>query len=113
MTLSQFRHALLAAFNGRLPQARVVVTESRGVSLVCRAELTAAIFIAVYFHALTGKTSYALIRGDQRLSGYDNYRFWHRHPLGTTDQHVPCLPLTPDEAIAGLAEAAETLINAM
>ncbi|MCX6028462.1 MAG: hypothetical protein NT169_04050 [Chloroflexi bacterium] len=111
MTLAQFRQALLASLNRRLPQARVTVTESRGVSLTCRAEVSADIFISVYFNALTDKTSYALIQGDRRLAGCDNYRFWHRHPSGVTDQHIPCPPLTPDEASAELAAAVKPLMN--
>ena len=39
-------------------------------------------FVTVYFNALTGKTSYALIHHSQRVAGYDNYRFWHHHPPG-------------------------------
>ncbi len=111
MTLVQFRQALLTALSHHLPQARVIVTESRGISLVCKAELTAEVFISVYFNVLTDKTSYVLIQGNQRLIGRDNYRFWHRHPLGATDQHVPCLPPTPDEAIAELTEAVGKLTN--
>lgn len=111
MTLVQFRQALLTAISHHLPQARVIVTESRGVSLVCKAELGTDVFISVYFNALTGKTNYALIRGNQRLAGCDNYRFWHRHPLGATDQHVLCLPPTPDEAIVELAETVGELAN--
>ncbi len=111
MTLAQFRQVLLAALNRHLAQARVTVTESRGISLICKAELSADLFVSVYFNALTDKTSYALIRGSQRLTGCDNYRFWHRHPPGITDQHIPCLPLTPDEAIAELAATVRPLMN--
>jgi hypothetical protein len=40
----------------------------------------------VYFNALTGKTSYALIQKGRRIAGMDNYRYWHRHPAGAPDQ---------------------------
>ena len=59
---------------------------------------------AVYFNALTGKTSYALVRQGQRVAGYDNYRFWHYHPPGEVDIHQPCDEPTPEEAIVSLIE---------
>jgi hypothetical protein len=59
--------------------------------------------VAVYFNALTGKTSYALIHHGQRVAGYDNYKFWHYHPMGAVNQHVPCAEPTPEDAIAQLA----------
>ena len=58
---------------------------------------------------LTGKTSYALIHHGQRVAGYDNYKFWHYHPLGEMDRHVPCTEPTPGEAIAKLALASAKL----
>ena len=69
--------------------ARVQTSERRGVVLECRVELGAETFIAVYFNALTGKTSYALIHLGQRMAGFDNYQDWHRHPFGADDQHIP------------------------
>ncbi len=74
MTLDQFRQALLQALGRHFPQSGVTMTKSRGIVLTCRAELDADTFVAVYFNALTGKTSYALIHYDQRVAGYDNYR---------------------------------------
>jgi len=77
-------------------------------SLTGRAELNPDTFVAVYFNSLTGKTSYALIHHGQRVAGYDN-KFWHYHPLGGMDRHVPCAELTPGEAIAELALASAQL----
>jgi hypothetical protein len=109
MTLVQFRQALLAALSRHLPQTRVTVTESRGIALTCKAEVSADAFVSVYFNALTDRTSYALVRENQRLAGCDNYRSWHRPPLGMTNQHIPCPPLTADEAIAELAAVVKML----
>lgn len=105
MMLSQFRRDLEAALRLHFPNARLSSAESRGIALTCRAELTSDVFLAVYFNALTGNTSYALIQRDQRVAGCDNYRFWHRHPLGAADQHIPCDEPTPGEAVAQLAAA--------
>ncbi len=109
MTLDQFRQALLQALRRHFSQSGVTITESRGIVLTCRVELDADTFVAVYFNALTGKTSYALIHQDQRVAGYDNYRFWHHHPMGAVDQHVPCAEPAPEDAIAELAAASRDL----
>ena len=107
--LEDFRQALVTALNRHLPQAEVTLTESRGVVLTGRAKLDADTFIAIYFNALTGKTSYALIRQDRRLAGYDNYKFWHYHPAGETERHLPCSEPTPEEAIAELVKVRPNL----
>ena len=104
MKLPDFRRALEAAFNQHLPGIRLIMTESRGVALTCRAEIAEDLLLAVYFNALTGNTSYALVRGGGRIAGYDNHRFWHSHPFGAADQHIPCSAPTPEEAIAALAD---------
>ena len=75
----------------------------------CRVGWDADVFIVVYFNALTQKTSYALIHGGQRITGYDNYKFWHYHPLGAVDQHIPCAEPTPEEVIVEFAGAAKKL----
>jgi hypothetical protein len=109
MTLGEFRQALIEALNRHFPRAEATMTESRSVALTCRVELDADTFVAVYFNVLTGKTSYALIHHNQRVTGYDNYRFWHHHPAEATDQHIPCAQPTPEEAIAELAVASTKL----
>jgi len=44
----------------------------------------------------------ALIHHDQRVAGYDNYRFWHYHPLGAAGKHERCAEPAPEDAIAEL-----------
>ena len=92
MKLPDFRRALEAAFNQHLPGIRLIMTESRGVALTCRAEIAENLLLAVYFNALTGNTSYALVRGGGRIAGYDNHRFFN---------HVQtvALPLTVTAAL--------------
>jgi len=110
MTLPEFKRSLEASLKLHFPNARLILTESRGVAVTCRAELTADVLLAVYFHALTGNTSYALIHQGQRVAGFDNHRFWHAHPLGAADQHIPCDEPTPEDAIAELAAANSKLL---
>jgi hypothetical protein len=109
MKPQEFRRALMEALNRHFPQALVTINESRGIALTCRAELDVDTLIAVYFNALTGKTSYALIYHDLRVAGYDNYRFWHYHPAGEANRHVPCAEPTPDDAIAEFVVVAAKL----
>jgi len=103
VTLKEFRQALTEAIRLHFADAGLVVTEKRGISLTCRAELRTGAFISVYYHALTGKTSYALVLDGKRVAGYDNYRFWHVHPAETPSQHVACAEPTPEHAIGELA----------
>jgi hypothetical protein len=104
VTLQEFRQALTEAIRLHFADARPVVTEGRGISLTCRAELSTGAFVSIYHNALTGKTSYALILDGRRIVGYDNYRFWHHHPAETPTQHIPCPEPTPEEAIRELAQ---------
>ncbi len=111
MTLPEFKRALEAALKLHFPNARLILTESRGVALTCRAELTADVLLAVYFNALTGNTSYTLIHQAQRVAGFDNHRSWHAHPLGAADQHIPCDEPTPEVAVAELAAVNSKLLS--
>jgi len=44
----------------------------------------------VYVNGITGKKSFALIKNEKRIWGYDNYRYWHHHPFKNPDTHIPC-----------------------
>lgn len=103
MTLKAFRQALTEAIRLHFADAGLVVAEERGICLTCRVELSTGALVSVYYNALTGKTSYALIFGGQRIVGYDNYRFWHHHPAEAPSQHIPCAEPTPEDAIQELA----------
>lgn len=58
---------------------------------------------------MTGKTSYMLIHGEQRVLGYDNYRFWHCHPFDRPQKHIPCDEPAVEDVIAEMKEAVERL----
>lgn len=111
MALKEFRRALTIALNHHLSEAKVTIRENRGVVLTCRAKVDTDTFVAVYFNALTGKTSYALIYCGQRVVGYDNYKFWHHHPAGEPDRHIPCPQPVPEEAIAELARVMHQIVE--
>jgi len=111
MALKEFRRALTIALDHHLPEAEVTIQENRGVVLACRAKADANTFVAVYFNALTGKTSYALIHRNQRVAGYDNYKFWHHHPAEEPDRHIPCPKSVPEEVIAELARVMHQILE--
>ena len=110
MTLTEFHRALTEAVRQHFADAELVVIEKRGISLTRRAELSTGALISVYYSALTGKTSYALVFEGQRVAGYDNYRFWHHHPAETPSLHVPCVEPTPGDAIEDLARVHRSCI---
>jgi len=88
VTLEEFGQALTEAIRLHFADSMLFVTKKRGISLTCRVELSTGALVSVYYHALTGKTSYALIFDGQRVAGYDNYRFWHHHSAEAPSQHI-------------------------
>jgi hypothetical protein len=48
------------------------------------------VFVEIYYNALTGKKSYALINKGVRIFGCVNYKFWHLHPVDNPSEHIPC-----------------------
>lgn len=109
MILDEFHQALINALIRYFPQATTTFTITREITLTCKVEIDADTFIFVYFSTLTGKTSYALIHLEQRIAGFDNYRFWHYHPAEAPDQHIPCAEPTPEDVLAVLDEACARL----
>jgi hypothetical protein len=104
MTAAEFKARLLDALQSHFPDAKIKVEEKRGVVISIRAEIAAGALIQAYFSGITSKTSYALIRGDQRILGYDNYRFWHKHPSDSPDKHQKCDEPSPESVIAEMHE---------
>ena len=81
-----------------------------GATCEQRSSIGDDLFIDVYFHALTQKCAYALIYRQQRRMGYDNYKFWHRHPLEDPQKREPCEPPTIETVMAEMAEAIDILV---
>ena len=68
-----------------------------------------SLFLDVYYNELTGKTSYTVIHKGQRVFGYDNYRFWHCHPFGQAEDHIPCGEPEIEAVLAEIGEFVEQL----
>lgn len=45
-------------------------------------------FIEVYYNFENGKTSFALIKNNNRIFGTDNLGFWHIHPFESPEKHI-------------------------
>jgi hypothetical protein len=111
MTITEFKELLLAAIAAYFPAARVESTERRTTILQVRVTIDEETFSAVYFNALTGKKSYALVSHGQRVMGYDNYRFWHHHPFDDPAVHIPCEEPSTEDVIAEMKSVVEKLIE--
>jgi hypothetical protein len=109
MSCDQFRERLLAAISVHLPTARTRVQEKRAIYLRVRAQVRDELFLDVYYNDLTGKISYTLIHNEQRVFGYDNYRFWHYHPHGRANEHIPCAEPEIEAALAEIGQVVERL----
>ncbi len=109
MNIEQFEIKLRSALAHHLPKAQIVLERQRSVLIQGRIVIDDGLFLNVYFNALTSKTIYALIHDEQRVMGYDNYRFWHFHPFGSPDQHLPCDEPSVDTAIAAVASAVNAI----
>lgn len=108
MRTYEFKRLFLRAIQEYFPEARVEIQERRDTVLKARIEIDEETFIDIYFNALTGKKSYALISRADRVMGYDNYRFWHYHPPDRPGDHIPC----EEPEIRGvLKEMKETIIG--
>lgn len=90
MTFDKLKEELLLSLRSFFQAAKIDVKERRGIVLEMRAYLDEATFIEVYANAVTGKRSFSLILKGERVTGYDNYRFWHYHPPDNPDDHIPC-----------------------
>ena len=74
------------------------------MELRARIQIDDKTLVDVYYSAVTGKTSYALVRADKRIFGYDNFQFWHVHPRANPDEHVVCHEPTPDQVLHEMKE---------
>ncbi|MBZ0191452.1 MAG: hypothetical protein K8F34_07135 [Candidatus Kuenenia stuttgartiensis] len=88
--LGNLKNELFQLLEKYFPSIRIDSKEKRGIILEVRAHIDEATFIVVYANAITGKRSFALISKGERIIGYDNYKFWHYHPPGEPNSHIPC-----------------------
>lgn len=91
------------------PQASVQVSIIRATRLKTRIELGASRYVDVFFREETQRIDYALIVAGTRVFGLDNLKGWHYHPLGDTDQHIPCPEPTPEEALKQIRQTLKAI----
>jgi len=109
MTISEFERLFSTTLKERFPEAKLETREKRTTIFEARAWLDEETFIEVYFNPLTERKNYTLVHRQQRVMGYDNYKFWHHHPFGEAQKHIPCSEPMFEEVIAEMKEAVELL----
>ena len=90
LSLDALRDELCDLFKKQFPDVEFTINQRRSVTLEIRIFFTPEVFMESYFNALTGKKSFALVESGKRIWGYDNYRYWHHHPVEHPESHVPC-----------------------
>jgi len=109
MSVEEFELQLRAAVSRHLTGVQIHLEMQRGIVLQGRIVVDDELFLHVYFNALTAKTIYALIHRGQRVMGYDNYRFWHYHPFGSPNDHIPCDEPDVNDVLVAVAAAIEAI----
>jgi hypothetical protein len=67
-----------------------------------RLEIGADLFVQVFLSEATGRVSFALIQGSDRIYGLDcEQGVWHCHPYGTAETHEP---VSGDVSVLPLAQ---------
>ncbi|MCX7838470.1 MAG: hypothetical protein N2559_03305 [Anaerolineae bacterium] len=99
MSIAEFKNRVAAALAKHLPYTTIHFEERRGTEIRGHVHIDDVTRIEIYYSAITGKTSYALIQADKRIFGYDNFRFWHCHPAHNPDEHVMCEEPTPERVL--------------
>jgi len=89
-SLESFRNQLCNLFEEQFTDVEFVIDERRSTILEIRIFFTPEIFMETYVNGITGKKSFALVKNRNRIWGYDNYRYWHHHPVENPDTHIPC-----------------------
>lgn len=90
MKAEDFRNTLVSVVKHNFPEGDIIITDRRQITVEARVKILEDVFIEVYYNALTDKKSFALIKKNQRVFGYDNYKYWHVHPMEDIKAHLPC-----------------------
>ena len=90
ISLDALRDKLCSLFKKQFSDAEISVNERRSVILEIRIVLTPEVFLESYVNTITGKKSFALVKNGKRIWGYDNYRYWHHHPIKMPENQIPC-----------------------
>jgi hypothetical protein len=106
--LDKLKQELYQALNKYFPSAKIESTERRGIILEIKAFIEERTFIEIYANVVTGKRSFALISDERRITGYDNYKFWHYHPPDAPSKHLPCKEMPADLIISKFKEVLDS-----
>ena len=90
ISLDVLRDKLCSLFKKQFPDAEISINERRSAILEIRIFFTSEVFMELYVNGITGKKSFALVEKGKRIWGYDNYRYWHHHPIEKPKNHIPC-----------------------
>ncbi len=90
MKIEDFRNLLISITKRKFPDASITLIDKRKITVEARVKISEEFFIEVYYNTLSDKKSFALIKNNQRVFGYDNYKYWHVHPLDSITDHVSC-----------------------
>ena len=90
ISLESFRNQLCNLVEEQFTDVKFVIDERRSTILEIRILFTPEIFMEAYVNGMTGKKSFALVKNGKRIWGYDNYRYWHHHPIENPKTHIPC-----------------------
>lgn len=97
MKIDDFKDELVRHIQKFFPDAIITIVEKRGIILETRVRFSENTFLEIYCNALTGKKSFTLITDDRRIFGYDNYKYWHLHPVENPSKHIPCIEPSIEE----------------
>ncbi len=79
--------------NHAIVQSYAVNIQDNAITKI-RVDVGRGLFVDVFYNAVTGKISYALIESRVRLFGTDNTTSWHVHPFEDPDSHQPSAPVS-------------------
>ena len=109
ISLDALRDELCDLFKKQFPDAKFIINERRSAILEIRIFFNTEIFMESYFNAITVKKSFALIKSGKRIWGYDNYRYWHHHPVENPESHVAC----NEPSLKKIVEDVQTVLTKM
>ena len=69
------------------PDARLVVLEELPFYLKVRILLNDDVFIEIRINERNKRKSYALVKHEKRITGFDNLGGWHMHPCRNSSAH--------------------------
>lgn len=111
MELLSLKENIILTFSKYFPDAHIVSTVKRNIILEIKIEIEEEIFIEIYCNSLTGKKSFALIKSNKRIFGYDNYKFWHYHPYNASESHIKCKEPSIEEVASEIYKIMKQINN--